>query len=95
MNIKEAQYLLKKLKPLENIATTKNGFPIHKFFIIPLKFIQENNLEINWYELWNNEYAFQQNIYHVYDHEIVAVHRNGSMFLTSTNLRHFKDLVKK
>lgn len=96
MELKEAQDLLQKLKPLENKATTHNGFPIHKFFIIPLKFIKDNNLEIDWYKFWNNEYAFQQNIDSQLDYNIVAVHRNGySSFLTSTNLKHFKNLLNE
>ncbi len=94
MNIKETQELLKKLKPLENKAFAKNGFLIHKFFIIPLKFIQENNIEIDWYKFWNNDYVFQRNNDSKLDYDIVAVHRNGySTFFTSTNLKHFKSLI--
>lgn len=94
MNLKEAQDLLQKLKPLENKATTQNEFLIHKFFIIPLKFIRENNIEIDWYKFWKNEYAFQKNIDSQLDYDIVAVHKSSySTFFTSTNLKHFKSLL--
>lgn len=97
MEIKEATDLLKKLKQLENKSKMKKGFPIHRFVILPIKYFQENNLEINWPKIWENENIFlnladDPDI----DFQIIAVHRSSSnIFWTSTDVEHFKTLLEE
>ncbi|WP_211359313.1 hypothetical protein, partial [Bizionia myxarmorum] len=97
MKILEANDLLEKLKRLENQSNTKNGFPIHRFFILPIKYFRENNLEIDWYKLWENDNLFKDLTEDTdIDFQIVAVHRSSyGTFWTSTDIEHFKTLLQE
>ena len=96
MNLLEAKELLKKFKSLENHCNTKNGWPIQRFFIIPLKYINENNIHLDWYKIWENDELFQTDQYENLEFEILGVHRSSlSTFWYSNDIKYFKDLVEK
>jgi hypothetical protein len=96
MKLQEAIELYEKLKPFENKCEMKNGLTIHKFFVLPMKYIIKNNITIDWHKLWENEDIFEielkdnKNL----DFDIVGVNRaNYSTFLTSKDIKLFKSFL--
>ncbi|MDN3722751.1 hypothetical protein QRD02_00025 [Aequorivita sp. SDUM287046] len=96
MKLQEAKELYDKLKPFENNSEMEGGFIIHKFFILPLKYIKQNKITIDWHilmesdDILENKLLDNKNL----DFDIVAIHQARlSVFLTSKDIKLFKSFL--
>lgn len=94
MKLKEVQELLEKLKPLENSVNSKKGTVIHRFFIVPLDFLDKNDLGVDWIGFWSKDYAFTDILSDKVEYNIVGVHRHDySTFIVLNDIEYIKSLL--
>ena len=94
MSKDEALELLEKLKPLEKKVKSKKGAIIHKFFIVPLDFLDKNDLGVDWIGFWSKDYAFTDILRDKVEYNIVGVHRHDySTFAVLNDIEYIKSLL--
>jgi len=94
MTNKESKELLKKLQKLENNCKMESGTIVHKFIILPLGYINKNNIELDWHKIWNIKYDFQKDLNPNFDYDIVALHRaDYSTILYDLKIDRYKKLL--
>ncbi len=96
MKLEEAKEIYNKLKPLENKCEMKGGFIIHKFFILPLKYIKKKNIIIDWHTLMESNDILENDLLdnRNLDFDIIGIHQKSSdVFLTSKDIKLFKSFL--
>ncbi|MHA7844106.1 MAG: hypothetical protein ACX93I_12360 [Winogradskyella sp.] len=94
MTNKEAKELLIKLQKLENNCEMETGSVVHKFLALPLDYIDKNNIEIDWYKVWDIKYDFQKDFNPDLKYNIIALHRaDYSTILYDLKIDRYKKLL--
>lgn len=93
MELKEAEELLRKLKPLENRVEMKTGGIINRFFIVPKEYLTDKGYDIYWPDFWSDDVATCPNKNHGKEYTIIAVKRTESgVVFVSKDFEYIKEL---